>query len=196
MAVESALQDIFTCACDSYLDAISCKKYSSIFTRVPGDEFERMTFDSRQDDESFRNVRCDDSEEESQWIEDVESQSLSGFRLPVLLPLKYLVPKSFQVDTRKSTSNRRKNFPRAYRRIQKMEEPSCTSEYSEFCTLCRCRAWSQDSSETSNNSLASKTTIGSSSLTTLREMMSDSLENRDGEILEPKLEKVPPGMVS
>jgi hypothetical protein len=198
MEVHPSLHNLFNIACDSYLDATSCKEYTSaIFTHVSFDEEEVTAYDSRQDDQSFSNMRCDDSEE-SDWEEVAEKTSLSAFLLPALLPaLTYLaqvdLQKPFQADTKTAALDRSAIFRNTSTdmKIHDKKETS-TSEYSEFCKLCRCTAWSQDTEDT-NLSLASNIGINPGpyqvSLIHWNAVINESVEDREGEILDQNLER-------
>jgi hypothetical protein len=152
MELHSTLSDILFGACDSYLDVVSCKDYtSSIFRHV--DCSDGTVVDSREDDSSVEHIRC----VETMRSQDADERpSLSPFLMP-LLPISYLtrVNKSNQVRKR-ATLQEANDIFRAKNR-DTIVSAAETTEYSEFCKLCRCTAWSQDS----NNSYSDTSIIAS-----------------------------------
>jgi hypothetical protein len=79
------------------------------------------------------------------------------------------------------------------------KKETSTSEYSEFSKLCRSTAWSQDSEDTN---LSLESSIGMNpgpfqvSLIHWNAIINDSLEDREGELLDQKLERPLSVMVS
>jgi hypothetical protein len=178
MELHSTLSDIFFGACDSYLDVVSCKDYtSSIFRHV--DCSDDQVVDSREDDRSVEHVR---SVETMRFQDADERSSLSPFLIP-LLPISYLTRGNKSNQVRKgATSQEANGIFRAKNRCTTVAAAE-TSEYSEFCKLCRCTAWSQDSKNSdSDTSIASPVPVdpgqSQASLIHWDEIIGDSLEIR------------------
>jgi hypothetical protein len=137
--VQLSLGDMFINVCDIYLDSVSCKKYAcSMFSQVPFNN-EVSAFDSREEDLSMTSARGDDSES-LRFDNAEENPSLSNCVRPLLPPAYATGLSNSDESVRRGTVIRRSGI---FRTKQLQNE----SEYSEFCKLCRCSAWSKDSQD-------------------------------------------------
>ena len=161
-----------------------------VFSVSPVEEEPTPLYDARQDEESYvQDFTCDDSEETSRSrVQTNAPTPLSSCLFP-LLPLAYYFPPHEQ--SIRSTGVRRSfhqhDIFRTYSSEIKFRSRDTSSEYSEFCKLGRCKAWSQDSTRGISSEAAAPLIRKSSSqlsLTSLRKMIDNPLEDMEGEVLD------------
>lgn len=161
--------DIFFNACDAYLDAASCKQYSTVI-------FQNTVFSSNEDTESredtltVRRMSFEDSGEHR-----LSGKSDNAFCCMDGAPLSPMVLDDDE-DYDETAMLSAEINTRAIFRSDRNNKPSGQRDCADFTRLCRCTAWSMDSNYSQTG--VSSVTCGSSTIDRLHwdEMLCDSRE--------------------
>jgi len=167
-----SLTDLIFNACDSYMDAATCKHYTNaIFNNEACSSTESQGFDAREDCLTIRGL---DADRAATTRLRAGKSSEGTVIVDVLRPLLPMGDEHDDDETIRESADRSKDIFR----LTKTAKFSGQNEYPELCRLCRCTAWSMDSNcsvmETSSYSSAEKKGAYSTNLVHWDEILRES----------------------